>query len=287
MVKTNLKYQKIKTMKNIMILFCLIIPFLSLAQEAGYQQFQQGKTYHLLADKVNIRSTASTSGSIVATLPIATQVTFERWNSSQLTIGGYTAKWAKISFIHPTKNQKVIGYVWGGFISESLIKSKANPSLSFVYGISKVKKDEDHGETVILQMRVVKNKTEIDRIIFKAVGPVHINHSGTTLGDRGVKGIKEIVMLDFSQEMCGGAFGQVVLFWDGQKMHHAKLLRDGADAPFYWEESLVYPNDKGGKPNRIIFKTEEGGENDNGQEYSEVKTYDYYWTGTKLEKINK
>ncbi len=78
-----------------------------------------------------------------------------------------------------------------------------------------------------------------------------------------------------------------MLFWDDTKLHYVKLLRDGADAPMYWEELLIFPHDKGRKKDCIIFKSEEGGENDKGQTYSDIHTSEYYWTGTKLEKINR
>ncbi len=288
MIRINQKYQKIKIMKNLAILFCIVVPFLTLAQSTGYHQFQQGNTYYLLGDNINVRSEASTSSEIIATLPIMKEITFERWNTSTLTIGGYTTKWAKISFKHPTKKKKMTGYIWGGFIAEKVVKSIADPTISFVYGVSKLKQNQYNHHVVMLQVRVIKDGKEIYKTTFEAIGPEHhINHNASSLGSPGLTGILDVLEFDFSQDMCGGAFGQIVLFWDGIKLHYVKLLRDGADAPMYWEESLIYPSNKGGKKDRIIFKSEEGGENDKGQTYSDVHMSEYYWTGTKLEKINK
>ncbi len=74
----------------------------------------------------------------MATLSIMTEVTFEDWENKTLTIGGYTTKWAKISFNHLTKKKKMKGY-----IGEDLLLKKSSttdPTISFVYGVSKLKK---------------------------------------------------------------------------------------------------------------------------------------------------
>lgn len=272
-------------MKKLILLFSLFIPFLIVA-EGSYQSFRTDNEYYLLADNVNIRSTASTSSNIVATLPIATKITFKEKLSSTLKVGKLTANWSKISFTHPKTKQVKQGYVWGGFIAEECLESKSNPALCFLYGLSEIKIIGKDQKEIHLQIRVIQNQKEIYKTTFKAVGSEYISRYVECFGNKGVPKIHNILNFSFSQEMCGGLNGDIVFFWDGEKLFLVKQFNNGSDAPFYLYSMFLYPTDDGGKQGRIILKTEDGGEDEEGKEYENIEKEEYYWTGIELRKVN-
>lgn len=272
-------------MKKLILLISLFIPFLVVAG-SGYQNFQTDEEYYLLADNVNIRSSTSTSSKIVARLPIATKVIFKETLPSTLKVGELTTNWVKIAFTNPKTKQEIEGYVWGGFIAEGYMKSPSNSSLCFLYGLSSIKKIDKNQTDIYLQIRVILNQKEIHKTIFKAVGSEFISNYAECFENKGVPKIHNILNFSFSQEMCGGVNGDIVFFWDGEKLFLVKQFNNGSDAPFYMYSMFIYPADDEGIQGKIILKTEEGGEDEEGKEYKNIEKEKYYWTGKELKKVN-
>ena len=200
-----------------------------------------------------------------------------------MTINGLTAKWAKISFTHPTSKQLMQGYVWAGFIAEDFMKSKTNPTLGFLYGVSQIKDNHD----VYLEIRVISNQKEVHKTTFKeAIFGIDVNHDLSCLENCGVPKIHNILQFDveFLEPVCAIESSTIVFFWDGEKLYQVKKLQYYGREPFSITEEFIYPIDEKGKFGKIIFQKEDIGEDDNGKEYHKKTKEEYYWTGTELKK---
>lgn len=253
----------------------------------GYHTFKIGSTQRLLADRVNVRASASTKGEIVANIPIGSKVKILEESSKTLKLNGFDAPWYEVSFETNGKEQK--GYVWGGLIAEGYKKSENNDGVTFYYGIASVKsksEGEYSYEEIQIQLRAAKAGKEIDKIEFEAIGSLTTSHNMSNKGSRGLKNVEAILNLSFSDQMCAGADGDVVVFWNDQKLHYVQALHSGSDIPVFASEKFIYPKDKGGKKDRVIFAEEAGeyGENADDVTYNYQRKTEYIWTGTKLKK---
>lgn len=265
----------------------LLFLFIQLAGHAqeimlrGYPDFLPDSTYYVLADQVNVREQPSVDAPVIGTLRIASRVTVIDKADEEYSRNGWDMNWFKISF----DDGKQQGYIWGGFLATGSISSATEKGLLFLYGPHSVKVKNDFSQ-VILQVRAVRQQTEVARTEFRCIGSLGTYSGIRTIGNKKVDGVKEVLEISFSDSECGGAFGDAVVFWDGTQLYMVKLLTDGADGGYFSDESFTYPSDKGGKPGIIIFKYKQG-------YYSETEGKDiieasrriiYSWNGTELVK---
>jgi hypothetical protein len=84
---------------------------------------------------------------------------------------------------------------------------------------------------------------------------------------------------------CGEPNNTMMVMWNGQKLLYAGINKSMFDAPMYYNEDWIFPNEKDGKPNQIIWISTAGGENEDGTEMKEEKERKVYkWNGSKLVK---
>lgn len=258
-------------MRSICLLF--VFAFVSISS------FAQESRHFLLADNVNVRSAPELNSSVVTKLPLGTELEILSLDYDHLTIKGYDAPWAWISFDLDGEPGK--GYLWSGFITDNKTELPNSDNVFLLYGISSVKKLEYYDE-LIYQARLVKGGEELSRLEFMGIGSEGTYRSVDIKDDCGVNSIENVINFHFSDDVCGGAFGTVVVFWDGKDLHHIMRQLEGADAPYWSEEYFIYPSDSNGIPNRLILVNEEGGEDEEGQEEVSRTEKTYSWDGKKL-----
>lgn len=280
-------------MKNNLFSFLLaaLCSYAATAQDNDYyssfSQFENECTdktaLPLLADKVNIRQTASSKGEIVATLPIGTMVTLKSKSDKNHSMNGHTAPWYEVSFSKDGK--QLSGYVWGGLISEGF-NSEINQSgdVKFVYGIEKVGKSKEGMWDVSIQLRAYKDGKELDKITFDSPSYLTSFNQLTVFNDKGIKGIKNVLQCSFSGEACGVPSGDVYVFWNGTELQYVTTTNSFSDAPVFADETLIFPTDIDGKAGKIILKSESGEyvEGKDEPEYDSRETKIFTWTGTAL-----
>jgi hypothetical protein len=252
-----------------------------------YHQFKVGTATYLLADHVNVRSKPSSKGDVVINLPIGTAVKIVEKSDERLRLNGFKTNWYKVSF--NAQNKVTTGYVWGGLIAEGSIMS-ANSKVRFLYGIASFKtgyEAEMGAEQAQIQIRACKNKQELSRIELRnAANYLNIYHWFGNYGKRGLENIEDVLELGESEGMCGGANASHIIFWDGEKLVHAKSLYPGGDAPYYSSDDLIFPSDKGGAKGKIIQEEKEGwyDEEKKADVIQRHKRVEYIWTGKTLKE---
>lgn len=275
-------------MKRILSFLLFSFPFFlqsqSLPALTDYSQLETGKTYTLLGDDVNARAAAGTQHDVVAKIPIGSSLKLLEIGPL-LKLKGFEAPWIQVEFDHHGDPER--GYIWAGFLAAGSIQSKTDPELFFHYGASKVERVE-WGDKVRMQIRAEKNNEEIAKVEFEFGGTAKTTVNSENLGDKGVKGVKDILNISYSDEYCGGAFGDVMTFWDGKDLHFAIDLRDGADAPMFADESLVFPADSAGLPGKLQWISVVGEYTDDGvEEVDQREEKIYVWNGKALEEVKK
>lgn len=233
---------------------------------------------YLLADNVNVRSAPNTSASVVARLPIGTELETQGATGS-LKIKGQELPWVKVAF--EQDGRQMLGYLWQGFISTG--REELVDGAYLVWGVEKVE-DKEGWTEVYYQYRVYQNGKELSKVTVSDAGGLDAYRDIKVFDGKGVPGVANVIEENYSAQYCAGAMGDVVLFWDGETLFHARTLYDGADAPYWSDETFIYPADSTELGTHLVLLSQSG---DGEEETVETSTSRYRWTGTKLVGVKK
>lgn len=264
-------------------LLCSLSNFAAAQQENRYTEFEPKTNHYTLANNVNVRVSPDPKSKTFAKLLIGMHVRILE-AGSLYTMNGVEAPWYKVSI--PTFEQSATGYVWGGLIASQTFASPSDSGLHFHYGISSIRKEE-HYDVLTVQVRAEKGRKELGKLEFDAIGGVNTYVTGSFRENHGLKGVLDVLELDYSDGFCGGQFGQVYVAWTGTALVHLKTITDGVDAPYVYDESLVFPGEEGGVQGKVVFtavSNEEAVEQEKEDlnEMKEVELKVYVWDGQKL-----
>jgi len=109
---------------------------------------------------------------------------------------------------------------------------------------------------------------------------------GVALGNKGLRSIREVIEVAFSDGYCGGVSANATIFWDGIKLHYVQLLSNGFSQKTFANKFFIYPKDPNGKSQTVILRDEAGefGENKHPI-YSHQIDYPYIWNGEQLQLL--
>jgi hypothetical protein len=271
--------------KTILVLglFIISISLPAQVEECAYAKFYKDSTYFSLGENVNIRLNPDTAGKVISQVAIGEKIRIIEDTEISYTRNGYTANWYRI--FYNNRGAKAEGYIWGGFLATQVIKTKGDDGIIFMYGITKVIKQEYFDE-VYINVRVIKENKQLAKLDLRAVGGLRTYNFAETLGSKGVDGVKDILRINFSDGYCGGSFGDIYLFWDGKNLFHVKTLDEGFDAPYSATNKFIFPADEKGKKGLIINKSESGFYSDDSKYHIEDwERITYKWDGEKLVSV--
>lgn len=245
--------------------------------------FQKDEISYILFDSINIRETPSLQGRIVTKLQIGTQVRITGKSTNYLYLNGVTIPWYKIEF---GKNQE--GYVWGGKLSLAAEKSAKNLKTLFLFGIEKAATNY-----LFYTVKAIQNNKEISSVTLKGFTGISKDHDFELLSNKGLENVDDILNIHGYGEFCGDDAGQHVLFWAKEKLHYVDVLHSGFDAPYFFNESFIYPSETEGEKGFIMKHTYSGEYSDGFEDdwgnpallLSEDSFKKYKWTGIALVEI--
>ena len=87
--------------------------------------------------------------------------------------------------------------------------------------------------------------------------------------------------------MCAGINGDAVIFWANQKLHYISMLTPVDDAPYFYIDQFVFPDDEGGEKGKIFGEQIEGkyAEDEDKEIINRYRKVEYQWLNSKLKKI--
>lgn len=253
------------------MIFAVLFMLTSLTAQTDYGVFEYGKFVPespvlLFGDKVNIRETPSINGKVIATRTIGDPMEIISMSETQYTVNDYTTNWYEVAFEEEGEVKQ--GYVWGGLISIVSLPLKTFDENNFdVFVFSITGFDETGGYTG--EARIVKDGKIISTVSFDIISHVEIEGSGyshsisgVALGDEGFSQLDNIFVLSFMYEACGVASGDVLLFWNGNKLVYGVEGVSVSEADLFSQTfDFYFPNEIEGSPNYLIH----------------VQTYDEYY----------
>lgn len=280
------------------LLLLLLFAIFSLSAQADrherydYQRFGQaspGETLFCLGNNLNVRAEPDAAATVTGTLPVGSQVTVKNISEKHFVQRGFSAPWYEVEYT--LGGQTASGFMWSGMLTHIRVKSATTDGLYFLMGpalFTPDKEDPSFGRFGV-QVRAVLNGAEAGKVEFDAIGqPGHI-FAGITVGDQGIAGTKELLLLNSSGESCGVAGGESLVVWNGKALFYAGKTKTVVDAPVFFEEAWVFPRESGGQAGCIVWTMKQGeyieGENGESQERLDAQSQKrFVWNGTKLVK---
>lgn len=283
-------------MRHWILLSLLVIFNCSLAQtpdREDYTIWSNGdSTYYVASNKAMVRQLPDAGSTLLDSLLIGDKVVLQQTTKTFSTIRGIYAPWVQVNY---QKNNKLhAGYIWIGLLGfQTLVKGDT----AFVYGIEKVSsKIVEPGYTPIkftISLKAINNGIVIGSKEWTIDGGESTSYvASKMLGNMGLKNMHEIFRINLGGEACGVPTNYYYHGWDGKRFYDLPGRYEVGDAGvFYHAETLLFPNEKGGKPGLIIKLMEEEEliqEETATQKEKFKKTHKkelYAWNGEKAIKI--
>jgi hypothetical protein len=186
------------------------------------------------------------------------------------------------------------GYVWGGLISMVNLSFKSEgKKYQVLTGITEYSKNTAFaGEIRIAHKNKIISSAKYRPLYtsFDASTMYRYSVKGTVSGNRGIKKVKNIIVLHFEYPACGYENGDILFLFDGKTVHYGINAPYVADAGvFHMTTKLIFPSDSSGVKNRLIV--EEIGESFDDEKSKYVETQRerkyYQWTGKKFVIVKK
>ncbi|MCS3800751.1 hypothetical protein [Niastella sp. OAS944] len=252
---------------------------------------------YIFADTALVRVSPDTKQAPADTLFAGDNITVTGVMPNALTIRGLKGPWLKIRY---TKNGEVRnGYVWQGLISCDPLR---RGDVKFVVGIERradsisgTGKYKDTTKRFLVKIKVVKQGAILAKTTFITYDDESANFCyGKVMSGMGLSNVQNMINITFSGEACGiSSYHNYFAFTKSEQLVRFPIKENVSDAgAFAHTESFIFPNEKDGKPDMVIWKmvNEEATEKEdkNGNQIYKVtdkKSIIYTWDGVS-EKIS-
>ncbi|ASW76434.1 hypothetical protein IQ37_05120 [Chryseobacterium piperi] len=275
-------------MKFLFTCFSLFVLQLFSAQEDemvyanGIFQFEENKSQKIFTDWTRVRKEPHVNAQVLDSLPTNQQILILQKDETILKLGERRSNWYKISYQKGGQNSE--GYIWGGNLC---VGYRNKNGYDFLFGLSKTekKKDKQLGDNInqnIASIKAVEGNTLIDEVFFNTGSGEELSYGTFAVeSNHQLKNVELTLKAMVSGEACGiASYDQYVLFKDKKLIALPQLMNVGDADIYYHSESFVFPNDKGGTSNTIVFKTEEMQKDDNDREKKKYSSKTYLWDGS-------
>ena len=244
--------------------------------------FENGAAVRLAGDRVNIRSTPSLSGAVVATLPIGTPLRISAKSDASTVIDRLKAPWYGVSFRHGGKEKT--GFVWGGLLSVASLDLKGPGGDGIILtGLSVTPEKRLTCRVVLLRGGTIAGKAEFEPPgLLNEDGTYDYSVTGEIQGGRGLKGVARVIALTFNYPACGYPFGTAYVMHDGTGLHFGVTTLSVVEAGvFHVTSSAVFPDEKEGVKDSVVVVTTHEDFNEESKEYrvTKIEKKTHRWEG--------
>jgi hypothetical protein len=280
------------------ILFLLLLNMYSSRAQAQFNKefniwpAQPGDTLRVLLRTANVRTEPDVAAAIVDSLICGTPVTVGAQSGFD-QFRGIRSPWIKVKYNIAGLVRE--GYMWLGTLT--LGHCVNAEGTCFLYGIDQIQSSADaegnSSRTWHIAIKVLDSRLQLLKERRKLLKDPEISMSACKLlGDMGLQNLKDIFRIYFSGEACGIPTEYYYYGWNGQELSDLPGKTEVGDAGVYYHtETLLFPEEQGGKPGRIIRLTVEGENEDekvdkNGDPvFKEKRSKEVYiWDGKTAKK---
>ncbi|WP_185209140.1 SH3 domain-containing protein [Chryseobacterium sp. C3] len=268
------------------ILFVFVVQIFS-AQEDDYVyangvfDFEENKTQKIFTDWTRIRQSPNITSPILDSLQSNQQILILKKDETILKLGERRANWFKISYQKGDTTSE--GYVWGGNLC---VGYRNKNGYDFLFGLTKTLAKKDAGFNTTIQqnyasVKVMEGNALIDEVSFETGSGESLSYgSFATESNHKLKNVELTLKATASGEACGiPSYDQYILFRNKKLIALPQLMNVGDADVYHHSEEFVFPNDKGGIPNALIFKMKEMEKDEKDREKKKKATKVYSWDG--------
>jgi hypothetical protein len=249
----------------LMIFLCFAFAMNAAAQtkdntEYNVWNIQKDSAYSIFAKKAFVRSEPSLKGSLTDSLTAGASVVVTEQTTKFETVKNMYAPWVKVSY--QNNGAQKTGYIWLGSIG---IQTQRQGDANFIFGIDRLEKDAKRSEgeftfyKYAVQLKAITGDTLADQKEWKIDGgEFAVFTQMILLGDTRLQNLQNVIRISSGGEACGIPTNYYYYGWTGQHFLPLPGKYSVGDAGvFYHTETLLFPHEKGGQPNKIIKLSEE------------------------------
>lgn len=272
-----------------LLFLCSLQFFYAQEEEAVYANgvfhFEENKTQKVFTDWTRLRKAPDVNAQILDSLQTNQQIMILKMDEAILKLGERRSNWYKISYQKGEGTAE--GYVWGGNLC---VGYRNKNGYDFLFGLTKTetRKDKKFGDNFkqnIASIKVVEGNTLIDEVSFDTGRGEELSYGSFVIeSNHKLQNVELTLRATVSGEACGiASYTQYVLFKDKKMIALPQLMNVGDADIYYHSEEFIFPNDKGGIPNALIFKMEEMERDDHDREKKKRSSKTYLWNGTSYQ----
>ncbi|MCP9750444.1 hypothetical protein [Ferruginibacter sp. HRS2-29] len=254
---------------------------------------QKDSAYTIFAKKAMIRAEPSLKGQLIDSLYAGASIIIHEQTTEFAEVKSIYAPWVKVSY--QQNGQQKSGYLWLGSVA---LKNAVYNNVNFVFGIERLEKDAKRSDaeysfyTYVVQLKAISSDTLADVKEWKVDGGEFASYiQMLLLGNTKLDNLQNVVRISAGGEACGIPTNYFYYGWTGQKLLPLPGKYSVGDADvFYHSETLLFPHEKGGQPNKIIKLIEEEETLEEATETKKAKVKKmnakevYVWNGVKAIK---
>ena len=249
---------------------------------------------YVFTNKAYLRSAAGTKASVLDSLGFGSRVIVKQQTEKYENIRSVYAPWVKVISVNNGSTKE--GYIWLGSLA---VRKYSFAGIDFLYGIDrieKLKKEEFEYSKFVIQLKAADASGKvIDTKEFKTDGGEAANFTDVKLlGNTKLANLTDVVRISFGGEACGIPTYYYYFGFTGDKLLPLPGKYNVGDAGvFYHTETLLFPNESGGQPGKIIKLIEdeevpeEEAEKENPKTKKTTSRETYIWNGQTAVKQKK
>ncbi len=257
------------TKNFLFFLFLLSLALFSHAQTK--EMFPDGSRVYLWADKVNLRSSPSKEGEVVANLRISTPVKILDKSGERYTNdNGVDMPWYLVEFEKEGKKQK--GYVWGGLLSIVTSSWQFNGTTQYLLvGMDSYESPGLFGGGFMVKGKWVENNTILSSVVYEADFDINFpadeSHLMVDLMESKLLDNMGKIFLVYDPDNKYRVPSKSVLFIANSELHHFRSV-----------DSIFVPEDSKGKKDMLVVEFYDN----NHYKNRPILLHEHAWNGIGL-----
>ena len=214
-----------------------------------YIDFEEGSKAYLYGDKVVFRAEPSSEAKALDTLSIGSEITIVHKTEHTTSLNGLDWNWYKV------KVGRKSGYILAGLIALDRVKFEDVTYLVTIAGIKHVEEEYEYTDFKLRARSLQSNGEYYGHETNLPTSAFYI----TAHDNRGLDGLESMLVIHLYAEACGVDGGEIYLFNNGERLYTGLSLSSVSDAGAFWfQESVIFPADKGGYEGVVQYERELG-----------------------------
>ena len=281
-------------MKKILLILMLLFVILSYSQEEYTHNYYWNISNNSKAivgfTKCYVRESPNINSVLLDSLQLGSEVMVKKSTEALYKIKGINVSWVEIEYKNKVGETKV-GCVWKGLLALNYVKNGSLTYLTTIDKIEKTKSEEYYNQNFSISAKILdKENLLLNELTIKKYLSESSYFENKTIGHLGLSQLQNIYRISFSGESCGVPTFHYYFGWNGNKLLLLPEKMNVGDADVYYHsEELVFPSEKGGKPDLIIKKIEEAELIEETSGIYNMKNGEeiYKWNGDKATLFSK